>query len=154
MAKIDATNEQVGRTVTKEIAGSGEARISADDSPIDVVQEVNFKDTKELDDFMNERVRVFLYEPMEEGHESVVPLSVNGINQFVVRGTEQTIKRKYVEVLARARRVSTSARGFIAPDGEARNIVKQSQGLQYPFQVTHDPSPAGPAWLRNILAEA
>ena len=150
--KIDTVNEQIGQKVEKEISINGKAEI-VKESEIETVPGPDLGDVAALEAFMNEPVKVFVYEPMERGHEHIAQLGVNGINQFVIRGVEQTIKRKYVEVLARARKVNVSANGFKDPNGEARNAVSITSGLQYPFQVVEDLNRNGAPWLRQILAE-
>jgi len=148
----DPMNTQIGQDQKKEISMTGEASVKTETS-IETVPGPGFEDVASLEKFMQEPVEVFLYEPYEEGQEHVVQLAVNGINQFVIRGVPQTIKRKYVEVLARARRVNVTAHGYKDGMGEAKNTVRINSGLQYPFQVVDDPNPKGPAWLKQILAE-
>ena len=149
---LDTENEQTGQGQTKEISGSGKAEV-LNESEIEKVDGFQMQNLAELEQFMNEEVEVLVYEPFEEGQEQVVQLGVNGVNQFVVRGIPQTLKRKYVEVLARAKKQGVTARGYKAPDGEAKNDVRITTGLQYPFQILNDPNRNGPAWLRKILAE-
>ena len=78
---------------------------------------------------------------------------VDGVVQYVPRGQPQLIKRKYVEVLARSRKVNLSASGVKLADGETKNTVISHNGVNYPFQVLHDPSPKGGPWLQKILSE-
>jgi hypothetical protein len=148
----DTSNEKIGQDQEKEISVSGDARI-VKESVIEKVDGPNLGNRAELENFMNEPVEVLVYAPMGRGEENVVLTSVNGRNQFIIRNVKQTIKRKYVEVLARARKNTVTADGYKDPNGEARNTVSISGGLQYPFQVLNDSNPKGPEWLRQILAE-
>lgn len=151
--KLDTENVKVGQNQTKEISGSGEAEVISD-SGIEAVPAEDFNNLAELEKFMNDPIELMIYEPMEEGSPAIVMLKVNGISQYVIRGRTQTIKRKYVEVLARARKQHVTARGFKTANGDAKNTVNITSGLEYPFQVLNDPSPKGPSWLKGILAEA
>lgn len=145
-------NTQIGQDVEKEISIKGKAEVVSETS-VETVPGPALGTVAELEKFMNEPVEVLVYEPFESGHEKVVQLGVNGKNQFVIRGNPQVIKRKYVEILARARKVGVTADGYKDGRGEARNTVQISSGLQYPFQVIADSNPKGPAWLKQILAE-
>ena len=154
MAKkgFDPLNVQVGQDREKEISVDGKAEVTKE-TVIEPVEGPDLEDQVELERFMNEIVEILVYEPFEEGEQKVVQLSVGGRNQFVPRGVPTKVKRKYVEVLARAKKVTVSANGVKDPNGEARNIVRFGHGLQFPFQVLNDPNPNGPAWLRKVLAE-
>ena len=149
---VDPTNTKIGQDQQKEISISGDPEV-VNETTIETVPGPGFEDLAELERFMNEDVKIFVYEPMEEGHEHVIQVKVNGKNQFIIRGKPQTVKRKYVEVLARARRVMVSASGYKDPNGEAKNIVNINSSLQFPFQVLEDPSRNGGAWLQKILSE-
>jgi len=150
--KVDTTNEQIGQDQTKHISGSGEAAVTYD-SGIESVPGPGFESLAEYEKFMNQPIKLMVYPPMNDGDEPIVQVAVNNVNQFVIRGREQTIKRKYVEVLARAKKVNISAHGYKDRDGEAKNVVNVNSSLEYPFQVLEDRDPRGPAWLRKILAE-
>lgn len=149
----DPTNTKIGQDIEKEISIKGKAEVISE-TTIEKVPGPALGAFAELEKFMSELVEVLIYEPFNAGEEKVVQLAVNGKNQFVIRGKPQKIKRKYVEVLARARKVGVTADGYKDGRGEAKNTVQISSGLQYPFQVIEDRNPKGPAWLRQILAEA
>lgn len=149
---LDTNKEKIGQDIEKEISVTGKAEIIKE-TVVETVKGPDLGPVAELEKFMNEVVEILVYEPFEMGQENVVQTAVNGKNQFIVRGVPQRVKRKYVEVLARARKVNVSADGFKDPNGEAKNTVRVTSGLQYPFQVVEDSNPKGPAWLRQILAE-
>ena len=54
--------------------------------------------------FMEEKLEVVVNEDTNPNAENPVQISVNGVNQFFMRGQPQVVKRKFVEVLARAKR--------------------------------------------------
>ena len=154
MAKkgFDPLNTQIGQEQEKEISITGKAEVTKE-TKVEPVEGPNWEDKLELEKFMNEELEILVYEPYEEGQEQIVQLAVNGVNQFVPRGIPTRVKRKYVEVLARSRKVTVTANGYKDPRGEAKNTVHFAQGLNYPFQVLSDQNPNGPAWLKKILAE-
>jgi hypothetical protein len=80
---------------------------------------------------------------------------VNGRIQVLPRGVPVQVKRKFVEVLARARPEAIKTTEFINHEG-ARDIrIDRHSALKYPFTVLHDPNAKkyGPAWLRKLIAE-
>ena len=78
-------------------------------------------------------------------------LAVNGTNQPVFRDVPTTIKRKYVEVLARMK--ETKYRQVRNPIELDRSELVPRTGPIYPFEVIRDDNPKGRAWLRSIIAE-
>ena len=115
------------------------------------------KDLKSVIDseaFMQELVDVYVHHgsnPDEPGH---ILLNVNGTNMPVIRGQVTTMKRKYLEVLARMKetRYTQPPMNYANPEGSNQLLPRTSQ--VYPFDVQRDPNPKGRAWLQNILAEA
>lgn len=115
------------------------------------------KDWMDLEAFMQEELEVFVQEPQNPdlGEQWIIPLTVGTITQRVARGVPQKIKRKYVEILCRARKVGIVARGYKDQTGEAVNDFRRnSRSLEYPFQVLHDPSgKKGIEWLQRTLRD-
>lgn len=130
----------------------------------DVIQEVevtgdvySLNDKAEKLKFLEEPVRVFLY----EGGKNDMPfvhLQVNGEcalpgnDPRVMRGQEHTLKRKFVESLARMRSVSYS-QPFAGIDAARENVYRPQVSVQYPFSVIQDPNPKGGAWLKSIMGQ-
>lgn len=104
--------------------------------------------------FAEEKVTVMIHDDSDPNAENPVQVAVNGINQFFFRGQPQDVKRKYVEVLARAKRNRISTPEVTDGSGSRTNIVRQSSSLRYPFSVMFDPNPKGAMWLKNIMTEA
>ena len=153
MATIDTENLKQGQSTSARISGTGKAEKTVTQG-IEPVEMERMKEMAELEKFMNEELDVFVYEGMDESDEKIVQLGINGVNQFVVRGRQQKIKRKFVEALCRAKQVRVTSTGRIGPNGDAVNDVRSMVSLQYPFQVMHDPNPKGPPWLKGVLGEA
>lgn len=104
--------------------------------------------------FMEERVTIHLHDPQDNNPEPIVPVGVNGKVLYLRRGETHTLPRKYIEVLARARRVNYRSQEAVAADGSRTMVLKSSTTLQYPFTVVSDPSGAkGAEWLKRIMNE-
>lgn len=102
--------------------------------------------------FNEEMVDVIVHESTEPNAQQLVDVYVNGTPQRFWRGKVQTVKRKYVEVLARAKQTGIKTTVDMS-NGEPVNRIQRHTALRYPFSIQHDPNPKGHAWLRGILAQ-
>src|SRR5574343_314802 len=66
---------------------------------------------------------------------------------------EVTMKRKYLEVFARAKHtdVKTNVIGGSADGSEPINQLLRTINLKYPFSVVQDKNPRGHEWLQKII---
>lgn len=104
--------------------------------------------------FMEEQVTIQLHDPQDNNPEPIVPVGVNGKVLYLRRGQQHTLPRKYIEVLARARRVNYRTEEGRAADGSMTTVLKTTTTMQYPFTVIHDPSgDKGIEWLKRIMSE-
>ena len=126
----------------------------SDDAPtIDLVSELkDFAALASSEAFMNEQVTIMVHSTTDENQPPQVIVNCNGMNQPIIRGYPTTIKRKYVEILARMKETKYSqvTRNPSAPD--QIDLVAR-HGLSYPFDLVEDANPRGRAWLTNVMAE-
>lgn len=101
--------------------------------------------------FMEETMEVLVHESTDVNAEPIVHVAVNGINQFFPRGEPVAVKRKYVEILARAKETSIATQ-TVNTDRDVINRINKHTALRYPFSVISDPNPKGAAWLKSVLA--
>lgn len=145
--QIDAGAEYLGQEqagVIGEISGV---------AGIDVVDKPMPKEAFAMEAFMNEPVTVIINPSQDPDDPKLVQVGVNGVNQFMPRGEPITVKRKYVEVLARAKRTDFQ-QTLDERLGEAMNHLRSMHSLRFPFSVLEDRNPNGGAWLMGVLAEA
>lgn len=125
-----------------------------DDTPtIDPVSQVlDLRELASSELFMNEMVTVLVHSTTDENQSPHVILNCNGTNQPIMRGVPTTVRRKYVEILARMKETKYSqvTRNPAAPD-QIDMIARH--GLAYPFELMEDANPRGRAWLSNVMAE-
>lgn len=125
-----------------------------DDAPtIDPVSQVlDLRELASSELFMNEMVTVLVHSSTDENQSPHVILNCNGTNQPIMRGVPTTVRRKYVEILARMKETKYSqvTRNPAAPD-QIDMIARH--GLAYPFELMEDANPRGRAWLSNVMAE-
>ena len=102
--------------------------------------------------FANDLLEIEVHASGDEGALDIITPSVNGVNQPIVRGTKQMVKRKYVEALARSRTTKYTQQQRDHRDPSSQEMVAKTV-LSYPFVVLKDPAgDRGKAWLQGILA--
>ena len=126
-----------------------------DDEPVieTVAESRDFSKLAADEAFMNELVTVMVHATTDENQPNHVVVNCNGMNQPLIRGVPTTVKRKYVEILARMKETKYTqvTRNASAPD---QIDMVARHGLSYPFDLVEDKNPRGRAWLQNVLAEA
>ena len=103
--------------------------------------------------FMEEHMEVMVHESTDKNAEPIVQVACNGINQFFPRGVPVTCRRKFVEILARAKITSIETQ-TVNTDRDVINRINKTTALRYPFSIVSDPNPQGAAWLRSVLSAA
>lgn len=147
MAKgIETPNEYLGKADAFVIGELG-----AEERNIEVVDRVVTGSEMEIDAFMHEKLTIMIHDSNDESDVDTIMVSVNGVRQYFQRGLPQTVRRFFVERLARAKRTSYEQK-LDDRLGESMNTMKPHHSLKYPFSVVEDTA-KGAAWLRNLLAE-
>ena len=150
----DTNVMQVGQDKALDLPTTS-ARIKRTDRKIEPVDGPRGNEFLDELKFMEEPVEVMGLESTDPAVELVPEVFHNGVPQRFIRGQVQTVKRKFIEVLARAKK--TTYKQEIYADrlsGDAVQRMIPQSALQYPFQIINDPNPRGQAWLRKVLAEA
>lgn len=106
-----------------------------------------------MERFMHEEVTITVAESADEEALQIIALVVNGTMQPICRGVATTVKRKYVEALARAKETRYKQVQMNPNDPASLEMVPRT-ALAYPFAVEEDRNPNGRAWLRAILKQA
>lgn len=102
--------------------------------------------------FMEEKLLIIVHESPNEEELNVVTPMVNGMSQPIVRGWPTIVKRKYVEVLARAKETKYTQVQTDANRPDSLEMVPRTV-LAWPFSVERDDNPNGRAWLREIIKQ-
>jgi hypothetical protein len=107
-------------------------------------------DAVELEAFMNEKVTINIAEDNDDDALPWVVPSVNGVNQPIFRGVDTVVKRKFVEVLARA--INTTYKQGLKDSADPGSIINiPKHALAYPFTLVEDRNPNGRSWLKRIF---
>ena len=120
---------------------------------VEAVTGVNASDDAvALEAFMNEIVYVTVPSTENEEELYVISVGVNGVNQPIVRDVSTPIKRKYVEVLARAKQTAYKQIQKDTNDPASLVMIPKTS-LAHNFTVDRDDNPKGYAWLRELLKQ-
>ena len=109
--------------------------------------------TADIENFMEDELLVMLTSTGADGEAPFVHVGVNGVTKLLPREQPIMLKRKFVEVLARAKKTD-----FIQDLdfrlGDEMNRLRQAHAFKYPFQVMQDPAGVkGVEWLKRIFAQ-
>lgn len=147
-----AVDDLIGNAPEVDIPVTGDARAESE-----IIEVPNAAmSSSHLDDlaFMEEMVTVILPEPPDDNEARLVTVGVNGKNQYLLPGEPMDIRRKYVEVLARA--VKIRYRPVVKRDertGDTVNRLIPRAVMKHPFTVLRDTA-KGHAWLKKLMAAA
>lgn len=103
--------------------------------------------------FMEEPVEVMLHESTDPNADNPVQVACNGVNQFFWRGQPITVKRKFVEILARSKQTAIQTKEVRDHSGALATAVTKSTALRYPFSIISDQNRDGSVWLKRTLSE-
>ena len=125
-----------------------------DDAPVieTVSESRDFRSLAADEAFMNEMVTIMVHSTTDENQPPQVVVNCNGTNAVVIRGVPTSVRRKYVEILARMKETKYTQRTLNPAAPDQIDMVAR-HGLSYPFDLVEDQNPRGRAWLQNVLAE-
>lgn len=150
--RIDTTEQKVHQD--KELVLPAFGEIVRNDQEIVIADKPVGDDyAKELS-FMEEPVEIMVHESTDANADNPVQVACNGVNQFFFRGQALTVKRKFVEILARSKQTAIQTRTVKDYTGADTTAITKSTALRYPFSVISDRNPDGAVWLKGVLAES
>lgn len=148
---VDTREEKIGTTGIVHIGPENDIKVDE----VEVVSDVMAAKKKaEILAFMEEMMTIEVATSTDKFAEPVVEVWNDGRVQRFIRGQEMTVKRKYVEVLARAKPDGFGSQEFTDGDGNRSYRYPKTTSLKYPFRVIRDDNPRGADWLRGILNDS
>jgi len=113
-----------------------------DDEPVieTVAESRDFSKLAADEAFMNELVTVMVHSTTDENQPNHVVVNCNGMNQPLIRGVPTTVKRKYVEILARMKETKYTQVTRNASAPEQIDMIAR-HGLSFPFDLVEDKNP-------------
>lgn len=156
--EVRTEDMEVHQPAERVLRSDGDASEALDPPQIEV-------SNRPLDEYMKKKADIlaFMEEEVEVEVEETadptatpIPEVCNGGDrnrQYFIRGVRQKVKRKYIEVLARARQIKYTQEVYVDEHGlKAYRHIPRSVPA-YQFRVYGD-SAKGEEWLRKLLKEA
>ena len=103
--------------------------------------------------FMEEPIEIRLEPSAERNAPRWVTASVNGDVKWIPVGVPVRLRRKHVEVLARAQPFGVTTETGTAMEANPANRVIKTPYRSHPFTVLRDENPRGQAWLNKVTYE-
>lgn len=147
--QVDTREEKIGTKGIVTISDDNQLKVDE----VKVVSEMNWKEKADILKFMEEPVTVEVATSTDKWAEPIVEVWNDGRVQRFPRGEAITVKRKYVEVLARAKTDGFGSQEYTDQDGNRNFRYPKNSSSRYPFRVIRDDNPRGAEWLRQILHE-
>lgn len=135
-----------------EIPVTGDARVEQSD--IEAGKDLDMAYAEELG-FLEEKVTIIVLPSDKDDDPRLIPIGVNGKTQHIIVGRPQKVRRKYVNVLAQAKRRRYKQQvGRDASTGLEYNRMQPRTVPRYNFSVIHDPSgEKGALWLQDVMRD-
>jgi hypothetical protein len=149
--------QTVGQDTPRAMSSTGDARKSLEPALIEPVDRpLSGLDAEKLAmmKFMEDMVTVHIHSTTNKEDEKVFEFFNNGRREVFRRNEQKTVKRYFVDMLARAKTTTYSQDTITDHQGVKQIVYQPSTGLRYPFSVVNDPHPRGREWLTSVLAEA
>lgn len=154
---VDATDEQ--GPVDEKLVLPASGRLKRDKLASEPVQEIeiapaygSMEKAAKLA-FMEEKIDVMVHESTDPNAEQIVETWANGVSQRFIRGQVQTVRRKFVGILAAAKSTGIATREARDNNGDRTTVIAKHTALKYPFSVVRDENPRGAQWLKSALAQ-
>lgn len=134
------------------LRSTGDAADALDPLEIEPVDRMPNQDLLDELKFNEELVEVSVAESHDPEEPALVQTWCNGVSQFFERGTVQTVKRKFVVQLARAKRTVYKQVEYVDANGAKAFKQVPHTSMAYPFSIVRDSNPRGAEWARQLYA--
>jgi len=104
--------------------------------------------------FNEEVVEIMVHESTDTNAENPIFTACNGVTQYFFRGEPQSVKRKFVAILASAKEHNVTTPEYTQADGARAVSIRRTSSLKYPFSIISDTNPRGGEWLKGLLRSA
>jgi hypothetical protein len=152
--RYESQDNVTGQDVPRKMASTGPAKDSLEPAYIQPVDRPVSLEKMEMLAFMEEEVEVMVHDTTDPQAVPIPCFWNDGISQYFIRGKHQTVKRKFVEILARCKKTTFTQETY--KDANGAECYKQipHTALMFPFSLEDDPNPRGRDWFRAVQAEA
>lgn len=148
---VETAEQIVGQDRPRHLRAAGKARQALDPAVVQPVERVVSNEKLEALKFNEDMLIIRVAESTNPTDEPFAQVWNDGRSVVIPRGEDVQVRRKFVEVLARAKKTTYTQEKL--PNNEGyRNIPHTA--LKFDFALINDPNPrGGQPWLRGILSE-
>ena len=145
---LDSNDEYMGVESVIEVGDIGRGEDEG------IQTHVGGMSTADIENFMEDELLVMLTSTGADGEAPFVHVGVNGVTKLLPREQPIMLKRKFVEVLARAQPMNVSTDSGESPGDQITfNNVNRSLSSLCSFSVLEDKNPRGREWLTRVMRE-
>ncbi len=148
---ISTKDTEGGQKENISISTSGGAEATS--AGIDVIDAHRMKDMAAQEAFMNEAVTVFIEADDDPNAPVFVHCGHQGVDQYVQRGVEQTIKRRFLYSLLAAKRKQFACSFGKDGSGQEYNRLEGRSRPTHNLQIVRDDNPRGREWFNAVMRE-
>ena len=145
-ARIDTVDHEVGQSPARDISEGPDMIARVSDHPMD-------QEKLAMLAFMNEPITIRIATSTDKNAEQVFELIIGGRHEMFRRGETKTVKRYFVDRLARLKVTTYGQKEVFNSEGAKQYVYPPHTGIKYDFSVTDDANPLGVSWLKAVLAE-
>ncbi len=146
-AGIESAEQPLGHTV-REGPGVGTAKL------IQVAERMPDPEKAAMLAFMNEMVTIRPATSTDKNAEQIFELTINNKTELFRRGEVKTVRRCYVDLMARLKVTAYTQREVTDQAGVRQIVNDPHTALKYDFAMVEDRNPMGENWLKATLAMA
>lgn len=144
---LETADQPLGHTV-REGKGIGEAKL------IQVADRMPDPEKAAMLAFMEEPVTIRPATSTDKNAEQVFELTINNRTELFRRGESKTVRRCFVDLMARLKVTSYTQAEVTNAEGIKQVLNQPHTALKYDFAMERDANPMGESWLKATLGMA
>lgn len=145
---IEASEQPIGYTERTSDTSAGQPVL------VQVAERMPDPEQAAMLAFMNEPVKVRIATSTDRNAEQVFELIVNGRSEIFRRGETKTVKRYYIDRLAKCKVTTYTQKDVVNDQGVKQKLNIPHTALKYDFAIVEDRNPLGESWIKATLAMA
>jgi hypothetical protein len=148
---IESAEQPLGHTVRTprtKAAPIGEAKL------VQVAERMPDPEKLAMLAFMEELVTIRPATSTDPNAEQIFELTINNKTELFRRGENKTVRRCFVDLMARLKVTAYKQRQVVDNEGVRQVVNDPHTALKYDFAMVRDENPMGESWLKATLAMA
>jgi hypothetical protein len=150
---LETAEQEIGGTSDRVLRSTGDAGDALDKARL--VQKADRMPDPEkaaMLAFMNEQITIRIGDTTDPNAEQIFEITINNKTELFKRGESKTVRRCFVDLMARAKVTRYSQKETTNAEGIKQMLYPAHTACKYDFAVIRDDNPMGSAWLKATLA--